>query len=249
MKKIILCCAMILALAAIPLGLAEGNVGAPSDAAEIVTFGAYPQTASGSDSTPIQWFVLEEDDGKALLVSRYLLETMTYNPERAGSKWEESALRQWLNEDFLNNAFTEEERAAILLTDVDNSWKESYGRECVDGGGDTQDMVFLLSYKQAMKYFRGKKDRICAMTDYVTAKIAHVEGVEQWESGVAGYWWLRSPGLAVSCVACVQYDGVISNGYVTYEGVCVRPALWVDLESAVLGSLKKAAAKPPFRGV
>ena len=36
-----------------------------------VTFGHYPQTKNGNDSTPIEWAVLARDGSKALLLSRY----------------------------------------------------------------------------------------------------------------------------------------------------------------------------------
>lgn len=35
----------------------------------IVPFGMYPQTASGIDRTPIEWLMLDVQDGKALLLS------------------------------------------------------------------------------------------------------------------------------------------------------------------------------------
>ena len=240
MKKTTLFCAAILVcltvasmgpLAADSIGLAEGNDGAPLAAGDIVTFGRYQQTESVTDRTPIEWLVLERDDEKVLLVSRYLLEDLQFNQERTGAAWDDSTLRIWLNVVFLNMAFTEDERAAILLTDLDNSWKEGHGRDCVDGGADTQDMVFLLSYKQAMRYFRGKKDRVCAHTDYLVAKFTEKYGVKRQEINENGYWWLRSPGQAVNCVIFIQDDGSIAYGYVTNEDICVRPALWVDLAS------------------
>ena len=201
-----------------------------------VTFGTYPQTYFGRDKTPIEWLVLERDGDKALLVSRYLLDVMPWHPERTSSRWEASDVRQWLNGAFLDAAFTEAERAAILETDVDNSWRSTHGRECVDGGEDTKDSVFLLSYQEVNRYFPGKKDRICSLTPYTALKLYSLPmaALMTGERGT-GTWWLRSPAPASCTVFIVNGDGSWTYGYVMYEGVCVRPALWVDLKDSPTG--------------
>ena len=49
---------------------------------DIITFGRYPQTASGIDSTPIEWIVLDRDGSRALLLSKYGLDMKPYH-----TKW------------------------------------------------------------------------------------------------------------------------------------------------------------------
>ena len=46
-----------------------------------ISFGTYPQTESGNDATPIEWLVLDydEDNNRALLLSRYGLDAKPYN--------------------------------------------------------------------------------------------------------------------------------------------------------------------------
>lgn len=53
----------------------------------IVTFGHYPQTSDGNDSTPIEWLVLDVQDGKSLLISRYALDSQLYNSEFVDMTW------------------------------------------------------------------------------------------------------------------------------------------------------------------
>ena len=53
----------------------------------IVTFGHYPQTSDGNDSTPIEWLVLARDGNKALLISRYALDSQKYNNSRVNMTW------------------------------------------------------------------------------------------------------------------------------------------------------------------
>ena len=97
-----------------------------------MTFGTYSQTAEGNDETPIEWLVLDRNGDHALLLSRYSLDVHAFYPEHVDITWEKGTLRAWLNDDFLNRAFTAEEQAAILLTSLDNS-SRTIGRRAVAG--------------------------------------------------------------------------------------------------------------------
>ena len=61
-----------------------------------------------------------------MLISRYALDVKPYNTQRVDITWEQCTLRAWLNNDFINTAFTTDEQAAILLTNVDNSVAQLY---------------------------------------------------------------------------------------------------------------------------
>ena len=74
-----------------------------------VAFGTYPQTAAGTDKTPIEWLVLDRDGNKALIISRYGLDAQPYNTKCTDITWEKCTLRTWLNSTFMNKAFTSEE--------------------------------------------------------------------------------------------------------------------------------------------
>lgn len=118
-----------------------------------VTFGTYPQTALGNDQTPIEWLVLARDGRQALLISRYGLDAKPYNTKLSSTTWEKCTLRTWLNDTFLNKAFSLTEQTAILTTDVDNSKQQCYSGWNPSRENDTKDKVFLLSYAEANKYF------------------------------------------------------------------------------------------------
>ena len=196
----------------------------------IVEYGTYPQTEAG-DSAPIEWIVLARDGEKALLISRYSLDAQAYHTEWGRVTWENSYLRSWLNEDFLNKAFTAEEQAAILLTDVDNGPDQGNASWHGNGGNNTQDRVFLLSYAEAKQYFAANGDRRCAPTDYAIALGAHANRKRTVDGRPAGNWWLRSPGEGSGSVVSVQTDGSLNYGNVDRSDGGVRPALWVDLTS------------------
>ncbi len=205
-----------------------------------VTFGTYPQTKAGNDATPIEWLVLARDGNKALLISRYALDAQPYNKDYFTSvTWETCTLRTWLNGTFYNKAFSSAEQAAILTTNVDNSKNQCYSGYRMNGGNNTQDKVFLLSYAEADKYLgvtydnSGNTKSRVAPTAYAIAQGAISFSGETAADENAGYWWLRSPGSCWNYNAEVNTSGFLTSDYTSQDSTSVRPALWVNIESGV----------------
>jgi hypothetical protein len=204
-----------------------------------VTFGHYPQTSGGNDSTEIEWLVLARDGNKALLLSRYGLDTKPYNEKYVDITWEKCTLRTWLNGTFLSKAFTAQEQKGILTTTVDNSKSQGYS-EWTSGGNNTEDRVFLLSYAEANKYLgvtrydsENTKSRV-APTAYALAQGAYtIDSNMTVDGAAAGLWWLRSPGRFQVFAADVGTGGSLGNSNVDGGSGCVRPALWINLESDI----------------
>ena len=79
-----------------------------------VSFGKYEQdnnTSNGKEK--IEWLVLEVKDGKALVISKYALDCKPYNTSSTNVTWETCSLRNWLNNDFINSAFSATEKTMI----------------------------------------------------------------------------------------------------------------------------------------
>ena len=205
-----------------------------------VSFGTYPQTKAGNDATPIEWLVLARDGDKALLISRYGLDAQPYNTDYTSVTWETCTLRTWLNGTFYNKAFSSAEQAAILTTDVDNSKNQCYSGWSTNGGKNTQDKVFLLSYAEANKYFgvtynnsSNTKSRV-APTAYAIAQGTGKNSSYKTADGIdAGWWRLRSPGVSRYDAAYVSTDGSLYANRVNVGSGSVRPALWVNIEKEV----------------
>ena len=205
-----------------------------------VTFGSYPQTKAGTDNTPIEWLVIARDGQKALLISRYGLDRQKYNTSKTSVTWETSSIRTWLNGTFINQAFSLAEQGAIVMTNVDNSKSQGYSQWSTNGGNNTQDKVFLLSYAEANKYLgvtdddsNNTKSRV-SPTEYAVKNGAWTSSSNKTAEGkYAGYWWLRSPGSSSSSAASVFTDGSLYNSSVNRANAIVRPALWINLESGI----------------
>lgn len=198
---------------------------------DIYNFGSYEQDNDPSNGQEeIEWLVIAKEKERILVVSRYALDCKPYNTEDADVTWETSSLRSWLNNDFINTAFSDEEKEWIPTVTVpaDENPEWDY---FTDSGNATQDKVFLLSIAEANKYFDSDSERQCKSTNYVAAN-----GVTENHSGFC-VWWLRTPGADQDRVACVYYGGGIDmQGPSAQHNAgstdpAVRPALWIDLYS------------------
>lgn len=127
--------------------IADASVG------DIIYFGSYEQDNDLTNGTePIAWYVLDKADGEATLLSVYLLDHQPYHKWNMDITWEKCTLRSWLNDEFYHTAFSEEEQAAIVNTNVineDNPYYLFHG----EGGNDTMDKVWLLSLGEIEQYF------------------------------------------------------------------------------------------------
>ncbi|MDU0349800.1 DUF6273 domain-containing protein [Actinomyces sp. MRS3W] len=197
-----------------------------ADKGEIITFGAYEQDndrANGAE--PIQWLVLDRIDDQLLLLSVNCLDSRPYHATPfAAVTWETSDLRAWLNETFLQEAFTPSQQSLIVSTRNENADQSPVG---TDGGAETTDRVFALSQTDTVIYMHDAADRDylgrAPVTDYAATGQVHVD-----DDGMAD-WWLRSPGTYEYTAQYVAASGEpsISGAYVDAE-YGVRPAVWLD---------------------
>jgi len=183
---------------------------------------------------PYTWRILDERDGKALLLCEDIIERCAYNDALAHVTWETCTLRKHLNGEFLEG-FSLEERARIALArndNPDNTWGRMQGEPFnTPGGNPTEDYAFLLNVEEVLKYYPGLKLR------------KDCDGDEWWyesddrlvskHNGEAVWWWLRSPGYSQNHAAYVSCDGDVDlyGTHVRRETGGARPALWLNLES------------------
>lgn len=197
-----------------------------SKVGDIIPYGLYEQDGNKDNGEEcIEWQVLKKDSKKALVISKYCIESMAYNYESfEDTTWAECSLRQWLNHDFSDSAFTEEQKEKIELSYLTTPKNEKYGTS--DGGG-TADRIFLLSIEEATEYFPDDNSRIAEPVSAIKQKIS----IYNKKNEVCD-WWLRSPGYKGYHAVCVENDGEIddSGSSTSYTGTGVRPAMWIKLD-------------------
>lgn len=207
------------------------------DKGSTINFGTYEQDNNLSNGKEdIEWEVLDIQDGKALVISKYGLDCQKYNSKFEEVTWETCSIRSWLNKIFYNNAFSSDEQSMIDESTVTADANPDFN---TDPGNETIDKLFLLSATEAKKYFNSDSKRVCTPTAYVA---------ESYTETNAYYWWLRTPGKDGSYAAYVDDSGKIISygievayvyriglGVLTYNEInfkkIVRPAMWINLES------------------
>lgn len=219
----------------------NANVG------DIITFGTYPQTESGTDRTPIRWRVLQHTNEELFVLSEYILacrqyhnDTKPYQTEDADIAWQNCDLRKWLNDDFYHTAFSTFEQSYIKMTTC---------FENGEGSPDTVDKVFLLSVSEVKELTQNKPEdesgvRRCTIgTEF--ARLKTLEGnhlyvydkktlddylIDHGKKSGCSWWWLRSQVAVSERAFFVGTGSSIRNyGRVNLRCYGVRPAIKIQL--------------------
>ena len=199
---------------------------------EIIRFGAYEQDNVNNGLETIEWIVLDVQDGKALLLSRYGLDAMLFYPTfDENITWETCTIRSWLNQDFFNTAFSEEQQNAILTTLVQTEEYVTYdfSRFRYEACNDTWDKLFLLSASEVAKYLPTEESRQLLPTRYA------VEGRNgHFNKGTQHSAWLIRNGIDLNAAnpdespLCGSISSVGMFSAETPQDL-TRPAMWVSL--------------------
>lgn len=204
--------------------------GCKEEKVQYISFGAYEQDGDDSNGKePLEWELLEDKSDCMLVMSRYALDCRAYNDSESDVTWETCSLRQWLNEDFYEEAFNDEEKNKILKAGAVNNDNSEFE---TPGGNDTSDRIVLLSIDEAEKYcpFNGKG--ICDATPYADEIALETRPLSyKPDSGTPSFacdWWLRSPGEQSNKAAYIsKYGYIIKDGSSVNFYNAVRPVLWI----------------------
>lgn len=184
---------------------------------------------------PLTWTVLDPEEGYVMsniAIDAQAYENFSYyDPDSFDSAsgpmvyngkdckylandWSKCSLREWLNKDFYNTAFTAEEKAQIGKTYLNNN--NSFNSS-LDGAG-TFDKIFTISFYDAINSDYGFDEdgshsdftRIKPATDYAMCQGAEVVS---YTGGNIPYWWLRTTGLYGAFAFGVAPGGwIVSSG-------------------------------------
>lgn len=188
------------------ISIDKANVG------DLVKLGKFEQDNNYSNgSEDIIWKVIERTPYSILLLSQYSLDFQEHFSNSLSSNdktlytYINSKIRTWLNNDFYNYAFSEQEKNIIGLTKI---------------ASNVNDKIFLLSSTEVIFYLGNKEDRICPPSKYAENKGATKNWWTRESSDGGDAWWIR--------YKFVGGNGEISNwGYGGYNKLAVRPALRV----------------------
>ena len=200
------------------------------DSLKTIKFGKY-KNKKGEDKS-IEWVpvIRDEEKKEVMLLSKYILSAKYYNESGDNCTWEDSSLREYLNSDFYEYSFREEEKEYIKTT-VNQNYDNVYNEYEMSGGNDTEDKVFCLSIEDIKRVL--KTDEV----DYLELKILSAKTLKDYDSSENevlvfddySFYWLRTPGHYQNTASVIDPDGSINYyGYpVDSKGFGVRPVIWV----------------------
>lgn len=174
----------------------------------VVKFGQYMQRYN--DSEKIEWIILSVDksNGTVKLLSRYLLDCVQYHTKDSKVAWKDSYIRDWLNNEFYNNAFSYEEQQAIVPTYSSGSL----------------DYVTMLDQREIEN---GNLAYGCEATPYTVSR-----GVDVGSDNGLSCWWVRADTVSGNTTFWVGiHGGIHTKNRATIKNNGVRPVITVDLFS------------------
>ena len=182
---------------------------------DMIEFGSYVQNESSPEH--IEWIVLENTRNNVRLLSYDALDCVPYNKIKKEISWENSYIRQWLNDTFLKKAFSEDEQEMLIYT----------SNEAI-GSAATEDRVYLLSCDEYSTYLNNTSFKSAVPTNY-----AKKQGAKTGFLSVNTKWWLRDSGSSATKAAAVHPNGSLdkSGEDVDQKTRGVRPAININLTS------------------
>lgn len=210
------------------------NSTAESGMKSLIAFGNYPASADGK-CAPVLWKILDEADGKALMISEMCIDVFPYDDRNDVATWASCSLREYLNSIMINELFSKEEQGLLLEVsnvNADSTYFHAKGGEPSYGGNDTKDKICLLSTEEILKYFGNDGKAGARATEYAKQKLP--AGTE-WNVP----YWLRGPGMRGNLAVYIRTDGTIEyTGYHTgSRDFAIRPVIMVDTSAPDFSTL------------
>jgi len=186
--------------------------------------------------------VIDEQDGKMLILSDKVIDFRRMLPTRARTTWAESELRGYLNSEFYNS-FNDEEKTRIIQTRLENKDNKWYKKP---GGEDTDDYIFLLSIEDEIKYFgdSGDYDRRKGwywsgegdIMEYKSGKGQflydqyNAARIAEDMNGKPTFRYTRSIGKYDKAFSVVNHIGsIIVTGCYVENNNGIRPSMWIKI--------------------
>ncbi|MBQ7958064.1 MAG: glycoside hydrolase family 5 protein [Clostridia bacterium] len=175
---------------------------------------------------PLKWRIVDEKTGYSYALCESIIDSQPFQNKIYYDGWKYFAdeqyydcsnyyvvsdVREMLNNEFLDCAFTTEEKENLDFYYMDDLW------------APFEDRVFLPSVNEV----KNLEDRIATGTDYAKCQGLFVDGGNS-------YWYLRTPGDNCYTAVCVSADGSLyghdfyCNRYpffTYFTGAGIRPAI------------------------
>lgn len=157
------------------------------------------------------WYVIAKENGMKLLLSKDVVTKEKYNKKKVDEvHWKDSNARIYLNDEFYNLVFNDEEKKKIQSVNL----KTSDNSTSLKSEEYTLDKVFLLSYDEVMKYIGMDNINLLEAKPFDKTRVSS--------------WALRTPGSKENRISIVSSSGKIDlKGNPSNNQQGIRPAMWI----------------------
>lgn len=122
---------------------------------DIISFGFYDQKCIAAFwflHEPIEWIVLEVQESEAVLLSLKGLESGRFDSHHSFEGWENSSLREMLNDDFISGAFSPEQLKLLVRSKIETVGFRFHNNRWNQYREQTEDFVYVLSKEEFFRY-------------------------------------------------------------------------------------------------
>ena len=235
------------------------------DVGNTVCFGAYGE--------PIEWIVIDERGGDRMLMSKGLQYAPAFSNDTEIStthdvSWSNSNLRKYLNTDFYDSHFSDEEKTQILETHLSNtdyvvyrneirlgayrsesSIKEALTREATD------DKVFILDADQCVELLSDETMK-AGLDNWRLRSVLYIYnranfiGTQYYRQGIDAYIPFGTGVNYSGEVMGVVNERLITSIYAKQtdfdldDAIFVRPVIWIRVDPNYVESTPEPTATP-----
>ncbi|MDY6061204.1 MAG: DUF6273 domain-containing protein [Oscillospiraceae bacterium] len=193
---------------------------------------------------PLKWIVLDSTSG--LVMCKNVIDSQEFNKKIFDDKYgdsnhnyfannyEQSSIRNWLNKDFYNIAFSSADKTHIEEKTLSNV---AYDKAQFNSG-DTTDKITLLSFAEYQKIKNDYRLWQAGCSNY-----ALCQGISSNSGNTVADWMLRTAGTWSDVICSVSYSGAFSTSSTeTYNSsMGIRPVVYLKT--------KNSESKPKVQGV
>ncbi len=185
-----------------------------------IYFGLYPNKDNKDEL--IEWDILEEKDGNALIITHNIIDSIIYDKQHRD--YEKSDIRSWLNNDFYNKAFNNDQKEKIIMTTIGYEFHDHH--EIFPEYKKVEDNIFLLQTDEVKKY----RDLLFESS--------------RWDESS---WWLLKGYKDYYAISNSRDKDhrVIDSVWYNSEKYGVRPACWINLSYKEKKTTTVAKANKP----
>lgn len=171
---------------------------------------------------PLKWRLIDRDEGLFLCDS--IIDSQPFNAVSGyymddektirANNYVHSTIREWLNNDFYNTAFSAYEQSIIETSEIENKLYDGTYEEV---SPNTFDKIFLLSVSDMLNSSYGFStdiDDYDMLRKKTGSDYAKCQGLDMWNQ-VDSYWYLRTArldhGASLNTSCGILYNGEISD--------------------------------------